>query len=93
MTRLRTSHTPRALVTGLMVVAVVTAWAPAAMATWHAVQDGNNWSIKSGNDNAAIQMPDEKTARATAKKFNQIEDQADKRATKDDKKGNKDKDK
>ena len=90
--RLSSLHTRlRVVIAGLVIAAVLAASVPVAMAAWHAVQDGNNWSIKSGNDNTAIAMPDEKTARATAHKFNQIEDKADKRANKGDKKGGKDK--
>jgi len=81
----RVSSALRFLVAGLVVLAVATASVPVALASWQAVQDGNNWVLKSGN--TKIPMPDQKTAESTAHKFNKIEQKADKRNSKDDKKG------
>ncbi|MEM9138261.1 MAG: hypothetical protein AAGB15_00395 [Pseudomonadota bacterium] len=39
--------------------------------SWSAHQDGNNWIISKGN--VKLRMPDEKTAKKTAKKFNKME--------------------
>ena len=41
--------------------------------SWQAWQSGNERYIRDGNDN--IKMPDEKTARKTAKRFIKIETQ------------------
>jgi hypothetical protein len=49
------------------------AQAPVVLVSWQAYQSGNDWYIRDGND--TVKMPDEKTARKTAKKFNKIEDQ------------------
>lgn len=63
------------LATAALVATLLAAAAPAS-ATWHAVQDGNSWYVKNGNE--AVAMPDEKTARKTAKQFNRIEKKAGK---------------
>lgn len=47
--------------------------APIVLVSWQAWQSGNDWYIRDGNDK--VKMPDEKTARKTAKKFNKIEKQ------------------
>lgn len=47
------------------------------LATWSASTTATGWVIKSGK-NTTIKMPNERTARRTAKKFNKIERQAKK---------------
>lgn len=50
--------------------------APAAefrvASSWRATQDGNDWYVRKGK-NTFIKMPDEKTAKKTAKKMNKAE--------------------
>jgi len=41
------------------------------LVTWRPHQHGNDWYIRSGDN--LVKMPDEKTAKKTAKKFNRIE--------------------
>jgi hypothetical protein len=43
------------------------------LVSWQAWQSGDDWYIRDGDEK--VKMPDEKTARKTAKKFNRIEEQ------------------
>ena len=83
---LRRSLAPmgRLAVVALTGAALLAVWTPPASAMWSAAQDGNSWAVREGN--TKIPMPDQKTAESVAKDFNKIDDKADKRANKGDKK-------
>jgi L-2-hydroxyglutarate oxidase LhgO len=70
---------------GLVVAAGLVAAAAPALATWSATETSGGWYVRQGD--LYIAMPDEGTARDTARRLNKAVERAEKRAEKAEAKG------
>lgn len=75
---------PRAMI-GLLVAGGLLAAAAPAAATWSATETMGGWYVREGD--LHIKMPDEGTARATARRLNKAVERAERRAEKAEAKG------